>query len=79
MVLNGSISSYFEIESGVPQGSVLGTLLFLIYINDLENNVISNVNSFADDTMIFSVVHDRVTSATELNHDLNLINKWAHQ
>ena len=79
MVLNGSVSSYFEIESGVPQGSVLGPLLFLIYINDLENDVISTVKFFADDTMIFSVVHDPVISATELNHDLNLINKWAHQ
>ena len=79
VVLNGSASSFFEIESGVPQGSVLGPLLFLIYINDLEKDVFSNVKFFADDTMIFSVVNDPVVSATELNHDLNLINKWAYQ
>ena len=79
MVLNGSVSSYFDIESGVPQGSVLGPLLFLIYINDLEKDVISNVNFFADDTMAFSIEHDPIIAATELNHDLNLINKWAHQ
>ena len=79
VVLNGSVSSYFEIESGVPQGSVLGPLLFLIYINDLENDVTSEVKFFADDTMIFSVVQDPVISATELNHDLNLINNWAYQ
>ena len=78
MVLNGSNSTYFRIESGVPQGSVLGPLLFLIYINDLENNIISNVNFFADDTMIFSTVYDPVNTANELNHDLNLINEWAY-
>ena len=78
MVLNGSNSTYFRIESGVPQGSVLGPLLFLIYINDLENNIISNVNLFADDTMIFSTVHDPVNIANELNHDLNLINEWVY-
>ena len=42
-------------------------------------SLFSNVNLFADDTMIFSVVNDPVVSATELNHDLNLINKWAYQ
>ena len=79
VVLNGSVSTFFQIESGVPQGSVLGPLLFLIYINDLEKNIISNVKFFADDTMIFSIVHDPIISATNLNHDLNLVNKWAYQ
>ena len=74
VVLNGSFSSYLDIESGVPQGSVLGPLLFLIYINDLEKDIISNINFFADDTMIFSVVHDPVLSASELNHDLSMEN-----
>ena len=53
MVLNGFYSDYSIIESGVPQGSVLGPLLFLIYINDLEKNIRSNVKFFADDTMLF--------------------------
>ena len=53
MVINGFYSDYSIIESGVPQGSVLGPLLFLIYINDLEKNIRSNVKFFADDTMLF--------------------------
>ena len=55
VVLNGSYSEYSIIESGVPQGSVLGPLLFLIYINDLEKNIKSNIKFFADDTMLFSI------------------------
>ena len=73
MVLNGFYSDYSPIESGVPQGSVLGPLLFLVYINDLERNIKSNVKLFSDDTMLFSLVKDPVTSANELNHDVDMI------
>ena len=79
VVLNGFNSDYSPIEAGVPQGSVLGPLLFLVYINDLERNIKSNVNFFADDTMLFPLVKDPVTSANDLNHDLNMIYQWAHQ
>ena len=58
VVLNGFYSEYEKIESGVPQGSVLGPLLFLIYINDLEENVKSNVKFYADDTMLYSIIND---------------------
>ena len=73
VVLNGFFSDYSSIESGVPQGSVLGPLLFLIYINDLERNITSNIKFFADDTMLFSIVKDHVISANDLNHDLGMI------
>ena len=79
VVLNGFYSDYSPIESGVPQGSVLGPLLFLVYINDLERNIKSNVKFFADDTMLFSLVKDPVTSANDLNHHLDMIYEWAHQ
>ena len=68
--MNGSYSEFANIESGVPQGSVLGPLLFLVYINDLEKDIKSNVKFFADDTMLYSVVKDPKLSASELNHDL---------
>ena len=79
VAINGSFSEYSNIESGMPQGSVLGPLLFLIYINDLEVNMKSNVKFFGDDTMLFSLVEDPKVSADELNHDLDLINKWGYQ
>ena len=79
VVLNGCCSNYSKVESGVPQGSVLGPLLFLIYINDLERNIKSNIKFFADDTMLFSIVTDPAISANDLNHDLDIIHQWAHQ
>ena len=79
VALNGVFSEYSLIESGVPQGSVLGPLLFLVYINDLEKNIKSNVKFFADDTMLYSVVSDPLISAADLNHDLELISQWAFQ
>ena len=79
VVLNGSESDWGEIKAGVPQGSVLGPLLFLVYINDLEKDIKSSVKFFADDTSLFSIVCDPLLSAEELNHDLDLINRWAHQ
>ena len=54
----------FNIHSGVPQGSVLGPLLFLVFINDLETD---NVSFFADNTMLFDVVNDPHTTSVTLN------------
>ena len=79
VVLNGQNPSWTNVHVGVPQGSILGPLLFLIYINDLPDNLSSNVKLFADDTSLLSVVHDVNASARELYDDLKKINKWAFQ
>ena len=79
VVLNGQASIWKNINVGVSQGSILGPLLFLIYIDDLTEGLTTNVKLFADDTSLFSVVHDTQTSANDLNKDLKIINNWAFQ
>ena len=76
---NGQVSSWTGVNAGVPQGSILGPLLFLIYINDLTDGLSSNAKLFADDASLFSVIHDVDASSNELNNDLYQINKWAFQ
>ena len=79
VVLNGQCSNWAKICSGVPQGSILGPLFFLIYINDISIDLESDVKLFADDTSLFSVVFDPISSANILNRDLAKISNWAHQ
>ena len=64
--------------SGVPQGSVLGPILFLIYINDLENEIGSNILKFADDTKMFRRVESQ-EDRHQLQVDLNKLVKWAEK
>ena len=77
VVLNGQKSSWRPILAGVPQGSILRPLLFLIYINDFPNELKSNAKLFADDTSLFTIVKDENESANVLNNDLLLISKRA--
>ena len=69
VVLNGQASSWAEVKTVIPQGSILGPLFFLIYINDLSEKLKSTVKLFADDTSTFHIVKDPNTSAEILNHD----------
>ena len=79
IVLNGQVSTWKNIYVGVPQCSILGPLLFLIYINDLTEGLTTNVKLFPDDTSLLFVVHNTQTSANDLSKDLKIINNWAFQ
>ena len=80
VVLNGLSSSWINVAAAVLQGSILGPLLFLIYINNLGEVLSSNtLILFADDTSLFSVIHDSVITTSELNSDLARIKQWAFQ
>ena len=79
VVWNGQTSDWRKINSGVPQGSVLGPLSFLNFINDVPDGITSLCKIFADDTSLLSKVYDTDISAKELNFDLEKNSKWAFQ
>ena len=62
VVLSGQSSKWSHIKIVVPHGSILGTLLFLIYINDLAEGLTTSATLFADDTLLLSVIHDSAAS-----------------
>ena len=78
VVLGGQTSEWQKINAGVPQGSILGLLFFLIHINDLTDGNTSIAKLFADDTSLFSVVQNKNNSASQLNNDLNKVSDWAY-
>ena len=78
VVINGQASLWGIIKAGVPQGSVLGPLLFLLFINDLTQAVINcRIRLFADDTCLFIEVDDRQNTAQLINADLHSIQQWS--
>ena len=74
VIINGASSSWRPIKSGVPQGSVLGPLLFLEFINDLPEYLICNPKLFADDISLNAIMYDEKYSTENIEHDLKLIN-----
>ena len=78
VVIKGEISNFLTVTAGVPQGSVLGPLFFLLYINDLNTNLESNIKLFADDTSAYLSLDDDIRREVILNSDLQKISTWAH-
>lgn len=79
VVLNASSSDTKSVLAGVPQGSVLGPLLFLIYVNDISEQLLSLIRLFADDSSLFVSASNIQDIEGILNHDLLIITAWAKQ
>ena len=75
--IDGESSDWAAVTSGVPQGSVLGPILFLIYINDIDVDLISTVRKFADDTKMCKSVSSS-QGVQKLRDDLMKLGKWAN-
>ena len=78
VIVDGEISNWKYVLSGVPQGSVLGPILFLIYINDLEDDISSKVLKFAYGTKVFRKVTND-TDKRSLQNDLDKLVKWSEK
>ena len=77
VVVGGKQSSLIDVVSGVPQGTVLGPLLFLLHINDLPSVVSSKVRLFADDCLIYRNIKNKEDQIA-LQKDLNLLENWGN-
>ena len=78
VVIDGESSEEADVTSGVPQGTVLGPILFLIHINDLPKAVSSSVRLFADDCLLYRRIRTR-DDHTRLQKDLESLEKWAKE
>ena len=79
MVSNGKESDWISLKAGVPQGSVLGTLLFLIYIIDLTDNISSDMRLYTDDSSLFTCVNGITQTHDKLAKNLQTISMWTYQ
>ena len=77
VTIKNSHSHYCSLKSGVPQGYVLGPLLFLIYINDIADNLNSLSRLFADDTSLLITSPSMIQIEEKLNEDLDKLNEWS--
>ena len=78
VVINGFESTWADVTSGVPQGSVLGPLLFLIYINDIDQGVRGLISKFADDTKLGGIIRNS-SDMIDLQADLDILTEWSEK
>ena len=78
VVLDGETSDACPVLSGVPQGSVLGPCLFLMYINDMPENIQSNIRLFADDTIMYLTISNE-SDYQDLQRDLSKLETWERE
>ena len=79
VVIKGQYSEWSRVAAGVPQGSILGPLLFLIYIDDIVNDIEANIFLFADDTSILEAITDPKITFERINRDLSKLSVWSEQ
>lgn len=78
VVIDGFTSNTETINAGVPQGSVLGPFLFLLYINDICDDLVNHIRLFADDTSLYAIIDNNITNVTNsLTNDLEHIVQWS--
>ena len=79
VVVRGSGSDWSRVTSGTPQGTILGPLLFLLYINYITECISSTVKLYADDTKIYREISDPIIDCQLLQDDLNNLSEWARK
>jgi hypothetical protein len=77
--VGGQLSEEVRVASGVPQGSVLGPLLFLAYVKDIWKNIESTIGLFADDCIIYRDIISNNSNTENSQKDLNILGKWAFE
>ena len=78
VVVEGETSNHLKVLSGVPQGTVLDPLMFLLYVNDISTGIGSSIRLFADDCVLYRVIKS-TEDHDQLQHDLNILTEWTKQ
>ena len=79
MVVNGNKPQWTLVTSGIPQGSILGSILFVIYINDITEQLKSNIFLFADDTKTYKFIRNDPYDNAILQLDINKLIEWSNK